>query len=157
MRLIANEKSIPRIHLAGTLLIVLLLTVGLSGYSLWRSQQDAQTSFDRIEQTLAKEIEARLKVEMHNAISTIEFIRSQTEAVLRENIMQQVDSAYQIAEAIHTEGFKVVKWRWIIERTFGWLGRYRRLSKDYEQSAASFLAWVRLALVAILIHRFGES
>ncbi|HEY3399323.1 MAG TPA: IS5/IS1182 family transposase, partial [Geothrix sp.] len=36
-----------------------------------------------------------------------------------------------------------------------WLGRYRRLSKDYEQSPASSLAWVRLALVAILIHRFG--
>lgn len=60
------------------------------------------TSFDRIEQTLAKEIETRLKAEMHNAITTTEFIRSQTEAVLRENIMQQVDSAYQIAEAIHT-------------------------------------------------------
>jgi len=28
------------------------------------------------------------------------------------------------------EGFKVLKWRWLIERTFGWLGRYRRLSKD---------------------------
>ncbi|NCC83716.1 MAG: hypothetical protein EOM03_06260 [Clostridia bacterium] len=56
-----------------------------------------------------------------------------------------------------SEGFKVVKWRWIIERTFGWLGRYRRLSKGYEQSPASSLAWVRLALVAILIHRFGES
>ena len=55
-----------------------------------------------------------------------------------------------------SEGFKLVKWRWIIERTFGWLGRYRRLSKDYEQSPASSLAWVRLALVAILIHRFGE-
>ena len=54
-----------------------------------------------------------------------------------------------------SEGFKLVKWRWIIERTFGWLGRYRRLSKDYEQSPASSLAWVRLALVAILIHRFG--
>lgn len=54
-----------------------------------------------------------------------------------------------------SEGFKVVRWRWIIERTFGWLGRYRRLSKDYEQSPASSLAWVRLALVAILIHRFG--
>jgi putative transposase len=53
------------------------------------------------------------------------------------------------------EGFKLVKWRWIIERTFGWLGRYRRLSKDYEQSPASSLAWVRLALVAVLIHRFG--
>jgi putative transposase len=52
-------------------------------------------------------------------------------------------------------GFKLVKWRWIIERTFGWLGRYRRLSKDYEQSPASSLAWVRLALIAILVRRLG--
>lgn len=58
-------------------------------------------------------------------------------------------------EAPVAEGFKLVKWRWIIERTFGWLGRYRRLSKDYEQSSASSLAWVRLALIAILVHRFG--
>ncbi|MBN9122931.1 MAG: transposase, partial [Planctomycetes bacterium] len=29
--------------------------------------------------------------------------------------------------------FEVQKWRWIVERTFGWFGRYRRLSKDYEQ------------------------
>jgi len=54
-----------------------------------------------------------------------------------------------------SEGFKLVKWRWIIERTFGWIGRYRRLSKDYEQSPVSSLAWVRMALVALLIHRFG--
>jgi putative transposase len=60
-------------------------------------------------------------------------------------------------EAPVAEGFKLVKWRWIIERTFGWLGRYRRLSKDYEQSPASSLAWVRLALIAILIHRFGVA
>lgn len=52
-------------------------------------------------------------------------------------------------------GFKLVKWRWIIERTFGWLGRFRRLSKDYEQSPASSLAWVRLALIAILVRRLG--
>ena len=31
-----------------------------------------------------------------------------------------------------TKGFQVLPWRWIVERTFGWLGRYRRLSKDYE-------------------------
>ena len=53
-------------------------------------------------------------------------------------------------------GFKLVKWRWIIERTFGWLGRNRRLSKDYEQSPASSLAWVRIAMVVLLIHRMGE-
>ena len=102
MRLIANEKSIPRIHLVGTLLIVLLLTVGLSGYIFWQSRQDAQSSFDRIEQALAEQAEARLKAEMHNAITTIEFTRTQTEAVLRESLMQHADSAYQIAEAIHT-------------------------------------------------------
>ena len=102
MRLIANEKSIPRIHLVGTLLIVLLLTLGLAGYNLWQSRQDAQSSFDRIEQGLAEQNDARLKAEMHHAITTLEFIRSQTEAALRESIVQQVDSAYQIAEAIYT-------------------------------------------------------
>ena len=102
MQLIANEKSIPRIHLIGTLLIVLLLTVGLSGYNLWQNRQEAQSSFDRIEQALNEQIKARLKAEMHNAIIAIDVIRSQTEAVLRENIMQQVDTAYQIAEANHT-------------------------------------------------------
>jgi putative transposase len=30
------------------------------------------------------------------------------------------------------KGFQLLPWRWIVERTFGWLGRYRRLSKDYE-------------------------
>ena len=32
----------------------------------------------------------------------------------------------------HTQGFQVVQWRWIVERTFGWLNRSRRLSKDFE-------------------------
>lgn len=54
-------------------------------------------------------------------------------------------------------GFKLVKWRWIVERTFGWLGRYRRLSKDYEQTPASSLAWVRLALVWMLVRRLGAT
>jgi hypothetical protein len=54
-------------------------------------------------------------------------------------------------------GFKLVKWRWIIERTFGWLGRYRRLSKDYEQNPTSSLAWIRIALVAMLLRRLGAT
>jgi putative transposase len=54
-------------------------------------------------------------------------------------------------------GFKIIKWRWIVERTFGWLGRYRRLSKDYEQSPASSLAWVRIALVWMLVRRLGAG
>ena len=32
----------------------------------------------------------------------------------------------------NTQGFEVLPRRWVVERTFGWFGRYRRLSKDYE-------------------------
>lgn len=39
-------------------------------------------------------------------------------------------------------GFEVQPWRWVVERTFGWLGRYRRLSKDYEHTTASSEAWI---------------
>jgi len=38
--------------------------------------------------------------------------------------------------------FEVQQWRWIVERTFGWFGRYRRLSKDYEHNPASSEAWI---------------
>jgi putative transposase len=54
-------------------------------------------------------------------------------------------------------GFKVLRWRWVVERTFGWLGRYRRLSKDYEQSVASSLAWLRLALIWLLVRRLAAE
>lgn len=52
-------------------------------------------------------------------------------------------------------GFKVIRRRWVIERTFGWIGRFRRNSKDYEKTPASSLAWVRLALVAMLVRRLA--
>ena len=59
-------------------------------------------------------------------------------------------------EAPTSEGFKVLKWRWIVERTFGWLGRNRRLSKDYEETVASSMAWVHLALIGLLARRLGK-
>jgi putative transposase len=48
--------------------------------------------------------------------------------------------------------FEVQKWRWIVERTFGWFGRYRRLSKDYEHNPASSEAWIYIAM----IHRMSR-
>jgi putative transposase len=60
-------------------------------------------------------------------------------------------------EAPTSEGFKVLKWRWIVERTFGWLGRNRRLSKDYEETPASSLAWVHMALIGLLVRRLGAG
>ena len=45
--------------------------------------------------------------------------------------------------------------RWIVERTFGWLGRYRRLSKDYEQNTASSEAWIYLAMIHVMVRRLA--
>ncbi|MBB5109898.1 transposase [Streptomyces spectabilis] len=49
--------------------------------------------------------------------------------------------------------FAVVPRRWVIERSFAWLGRYRRLSKDYEYLAASQENAIYLATVMLLLHR----
>lgn len=44
-------------------------------------------------------------------------------------------------------GFEVQKWRWVVERTFGWFNRYRRLSKDYEHTLKSSEAWIYITAV----------
>jgi putative transposase len=46
-----------------------------------------------------------------------------------------------------TQGFKVLPHRWVVERTFGWLGRYRRLARDYEHTVESSEAMVYLASI----------
>ncbi len=51
--------------------------------------------------------------------------------------------------------FEVQKWRWIVERTFGWFGRYRRLSKDYEHNTKSSEAWIDIAMIHRM-SRFGS-
>jgi len=51
------------------------------------------------------------------------------------------------------KGFKVLPKRWIVERTLGWLGRYRRLSKDYEAQTQSSEAMVHLSMVNLMLHR----
>lgn len=50
-------------------------------------------------------------------------------------------------------GFKVLPKRWIVERTFGWLGRCRRLSKDYEKLPEVSAAFLRLAMIRLLLQR----
>ena len=52
-----------------------------------------------------------------------------------------------------TVGFKVLQWRWIVERTFGWLSNFRRLSKDYERIGDTTIAWMYLAMINIMTAR----
>lgn len=54
-----------------------------------------------------------------------------------------------------TAGFKVLPRRWVVERTFGWLMRHRRLVRDYETSLASAEAWVLIAMIRIQLRRLA--
>jgi putative transposase len=53
--------------------------------------------------------------------------------------------------------FKVLKWRWIVERTFAWLGRYRRLSKDYEGSEESSESWIYVVMMHLMLRRLDPA
>ena len=51
--------------------------------------------------------------------------------------------------------FKVVGLTWIVERSFAWLGRYRRLSKDYEFLPQTSEAMIDLAATQVMLNRVG--
>jgi putative transposase len=52
------------------------------------------------------------------------------------------------------KGFAVLPRRWVVERTFAWLGHYRRLSKDYEESVRSSEGMIYLASIHTLLKRY---
>jgi len=52
--------------------------------------------------------------------------------------------------------FKVLPRRWVVERTFGWLGRYRRLNRDYERQAPTGETMVYLAMIRLMLARLGR-
>ena len=52
-------------------------------------------------------------------------------------------------------GFRVLKRRWVVERTFAWFGRNRRLSKDYEAGPASEETWIYVASSRLLLRRLA--
>jgi putative transposase len=54
-------------------------------------------------------------------------------------------------------GFVVLPRRWVVERTFAWLGRNRRLSKDYEHAMTSSEAVVYIASIRLLVRRLAKT
>lgn len=58
-----------------------------------------------------------------------------------------------VTKVVGQVGFLPQKKRWIVERTFGWLNRSRRLSKDYERTTASSEAFIEVAMIHLMLRR----
>ena len=55
------------------------------------------------------------------------------------------------------KGFKLLPRRWVVERTFAWLGRFRRMSKDYEFNTTTSEAMIHLAMINIMTRRLAAA
>jgi putative transposase len=55
------------------------------------------------------------------------------------------------------EGFVVRLWCWIVERTLGWMGRQRRLSKDYERKVQTRATLLQLAMIRLMGRRLARN
>ena len=55
------------------------------------------------------------------------------------------------------KGFEVQPQRWIVERTFAWIGRCRRLSKDYEALSESSESWIYAAMIHLMARRLAQT
>jgi len=53
------------------------------------------------------------------------------------------------------KGFKVLPHRWVVERTFGWLGRHRRMSKDYEGLPETGETLIYVAMICLMLRRLA--
>jgi putative transposase len=62
-----------------------------------------------------------------------------------------------LADLGEEPGFKVIPKRWIVERTFSWIGRQRRLSKDYERLASTEEVFIYLVGIRLLLARLAPA
>ncbi len=67
-----------------------------------------------------------------------------------------------VAKPEDQKGFSVLPRRWVVERTFtflcfAWLGKQRRLSKDYEETPASSEAFIQIAMTALMLRRLAPG
>ena len=103
MRLSANETTMPRLHLIGTLVLVLVVTLVMAGFYSWSNEQEESSAFRRVTRELMQQQKERLSAEMRSALDYVDFVRLRTENVLRKRVVEQVDLALEVAQAIHAQ------------------------------------------------------
>jgi len=130
-------------HLAvDTLGLILAVTVHAAS---WQDQDGACWVLERLHAKFR-----RLKVVFGDA------------AYGRSNLPDFVKDIYgwilqTVLRPVGVKGFVVLPKRWIVERTFAWLARYRRHSKDYEKTPASSEALTYIAMISLMSRRLANA
>jgi putative transposase len=73
---------------------------------------------------------------------------------VREQTGWTVEVVLRAADAV---GFEVLPRRWVVERTFAWIGRCRRLSKDYEELTGNSEGFIYLAMIHLMLRRLTPA
>jgi len=73
---------------------------------------------------------------------------------VREQTGWRVEVVLRAANAV---GFEVLPRRWVVERTFAWIGRCRRLSKDYEELTGNSEGFIYLAMIHLMLRRLTPA
>jgi putative transposase len=107
----------------------------------------------------------------HGAVPLLERVRSRfpklrhvfADRIYRGDQLQNALShcgpwTIEIVQRPHgVKGFQLLPRRWVVERTFAWCGRCRRLAKDFEGSAATEAAWILVAHIRLLTRRLAAG
>jgi transposase len=68
-----------------------------------------------------------------------------------------IDPSGDVKRSDTAQGFEVLPRRWVVERTFAWLNRCRRLAKDFENRSRNALAFIRLASIRLMLRKLSNS
>ena len=98
---------------------------------------------------------APLKHNVHNRWCRLKLIWADRDyenrvALVRKQFGGQLEI---VRRAVGCKGFIVVPRRWVVERTFGWFGRYRRLARDHEDTVAISEVMTYLASIRRMLKR----
>ena len=77
--------------------------------------------------------------------------------VLIALVKEKFDITLDIVKRTEVRVFHVLRKRWVVERTFGWFGFYRRLAKDYERYPSHSEAFVYIVMSNIMLHRLAPA
>ena len=165
-KLINGRKRHILVDTLGLLKKVLVLPAGISDKQGGKALlEKASHKFKRLKHIWADFAYTGLKEWLLGAYKiTLEIVKSPKPLTKAKQTKKELLQLYLLtfaneAQELYEEekGFQVVSWRWIVERTFAWICRNRRLSKDYEKLSSSSEAFIYLAMTSLLVNRLTRA